>query len=115
MMEGIEILAQEPIMGGGCGDIALAIGLIVAVIVGIIVGIYYIDAASGVFAGILVMLITVVAGMFTEAFTAHPTGEYKYKVTISDDVSMNEFLEKYEIVDQEGKIMTIKERDEAND
>lgn len=37
--------------------------------------------------------------------------ETEYKVTISDEVSMNEFTEKYEIVDQDGKIYTIREKD----
>ncbi len=37
-----------------------------------------------------------------------PTGEYKYKVTIDDTVSLTEFTEKYEITDQEGKIYTIR-------
>lgn len=36
--------------------------------------------------------------------------ETHYKVTIDDSVSMNEFLDKYEILDQEGKIYTVKER-----
>lgn len=35
----------------------------------------------------------------------------EYKVTIDDSVSMNEFLGKYEILDQEGKIYTVKERE----
>lgn len=34
----------------------------------------------------------------------------EYKVIISDEVSMNEFLDKYEIIDQEGKIYTVRER-----
>ena len=34
----------------------------------------------------------------------------EYKVTIDDSVSMNEFLDKYEILDQEGKIYTVKEK-----
>ena len=33
----------------------------------------------------------------------------EYKVTIEDSVSMNEFLNKYEILEQEGKIYTVKE------
>lgn len=37
--------------------------------------------------------------------------ETHYKVTIDDTVSMNEFLDKYEILDQEGKIYTVKERE----
>ena len=35
----------------------------------------------------------------------------EYKVTASDDVSLNEFIEKYEIIDIEGKIYTIREKD----
>ena len=36
--------------------------------------------------------------------------ETHYKVTISDEVSINEFLEKYEIIEQDEKIFTIKEK-----
>ena len=38
--------------------------------------------------------------------------ETSYKVTVSDEVSLNEFLDKYEIIDQDGKIYTVKERGE---
>lgn len=42
--------------------------------------------------------------------TGAPTEfETQYKVTISDEVSMNEFLERYEIVDQDGKIFIVRE------
>ena len=34
----------------------------------------------------------------------------QYKVTISDEVSMNEFTEKYDIISQEGRIYTVRER-----
>ena len=33
-----------------------------------------------------------------------------YKVIISDTVSLNEFYDKYEVLEQDGKIYTIKER-----
>ena len=38
--------------------------------------------------------------------------ETQYKITISDEVPMNDFLERYEIVSQEGKIYTVRERNE---
>lgn len=38
--------------------------------------------------------------------------ETQYKVTISDEVQMNEFLEQYEIIDQDGKIYVIREKGE---
>jgi hypothetical protein len=37
--------------------------------------------------------------------------ETQYKVTIDDSVSLNEFLDKYEIIDQEGKIYTVREKE----
>lgn len=52
-----------------------------------------------------------VLGSASGAGLSTPTAyETQYKVTISDEVPMNEFLEKYEIIDQEGKIYTIRER-----
>ena len=36
--------------------------------------------------------------------------ETQYKVTISDEVDFNEFMEKYEIIEQDGKIYTVREK-----
>lgn len=45
--------------------------------------------------------------------TAKPVAyETQYKVTISDSVSMTEFYEHYEVIEQEGKIFTVRERTE---
>jgi hypothetical protein len=49
-------------------------------------------------------------GMFGAAFGIPVAYENQYKVTITDEVKMNDFIEKYEILDQEGKIYTVKER-----
>ena len=57
---------------------------------------------------IAIVLISIFACIITFFIFTEPTGEYKYKVTIDDTVSLNEFYEKYEIIDQEGKIYTIK-------
>lgn len=40
-----------------------------------------------------------------------PNGECQYQVTISDNVSMVEFNERYEVIDIDGKILTIVEKD----
>ena len=37
--------------------------------------------------------------------------ENVYKVTISEEVSLKDFYEKYKVIDQEGQIYTIKEKD----
>ena len=57
---------------------------------------------------IVIALISAFACYVAFFIFARPTGEYKYKVTIDDTVSLTEFYEKYEIIDQEGKIYTIK-------
>lgn len=44
-----------------------------------------------------------------------PTGKYEYQVTINNSVSMTEFYEKYEIVEVEGKIYTIREKEQENE
>ena len=53
------------------------------------------------------MLIVCIIGAFikTDVVATH------HMVIISDDVNMNKFLDKYEILDQEGKIYTVKERE----
>lgn len=35
-----------------------------------------------------------------------------YKVTVNDTISINEFYERYEVLEQDGKIFTIKEKTE---
>lgn len=51
-------------------------------------------------------------GTIIGAGTEIPEGyETQYKVAISDEVNMGDFFEKYELVDQEGKIYTVRERE----
>jgi hypothetical protein len=68
------------------------------------------EIGLGIGAGIIAFLL---CAIFFGGFGIgeYETGEYELKVTIDDSVSMNEFLDKYEILDQEGKIYTVKERE----
>jgi hypothetical protein len=70
------------------------------------------------------MPILTVAGIISGVFFGGVVGfgdgiptehETHYKVIISDEVSMNEFLERYEIIEQEGKIYTVRERSEESE
>lgn len=117
-MNGVEILNSEtiyqteiywwliPLFAG----IGLLIGLIISISEWIDFGF---DAEMFIF-----ILLLVVAGAFIGSIgmgiSVHETDtvdHIEYKVTIDDSVSMNEFLDKYEILDQEGKIYTVKERE----
>lgn len=72
-----------------------------------------IDALIIPVGAILGFVLGLIGGCIAENNLIKPI-EYEthYKVTISDEVSMNEFLEKYEIIEQDEKIFTIRERTE---
>ena len=59
----------------------------------------------------LITLLGCAFGYIVGMSTGKPTDyETHYKVLISDEVSLNEFNEKYEIIEQDGKIFEIKEK-----
>lgn len=117
-MTGVEILAMEEVVTAsqfnwtafwitvlGFAVFGTAVGICgswydrwYGAILGIITG-----AACGAIIG---------AALGGETFNIPTEYETQYKVAISDEVSMNDFLDKYEIVDQEGKIYTVRERNE---
>jgi hypothetical protein len=60
---------------------------------------------------VLGLIIGLVFGFLLSVLTEIPTKyETRYEVQISDGVSMREFTEKYEIIDQRGQIFVIKEK-----
>ena len=62
-------------------------------------------AIVGLFVGTLI-------GILPAKMTKPSEYETQYKVTISDEVPMNAFLERYEIIDQEGKIYTVRDKND---
>ena len=110
-MTGVEILAANEVAITGWHWGAFAITFVLILSVSIVLGF----ATSNKFDrfGLIVSLIVgiLLGGLFSSVIaSAIPIGhETQYKVTISDEVSMNEFLERYEIIEQEGKIYTVRE------
>ena len=113
-MTGIEILSSEIIYNTILPDWCIFIGVaLMAILLPIVIalcehrreilGILCVVAATGI-------LIASIA--LSEAENKNDINYIEYKVTIDDSVSMNEFLDKYEIIDQEGKIYTVKERED---
>ena len=67
--------------------------------------------AGGIVTVFLVTILGCAFGYILGMSTGEPTDyETHYKVLISDEVPMNEFYEKYEIIEQDGKIFEIKEK-----
>ena len=115
-MSGVDILAFEEVITNSTvnGDLMVIMtGIIISIafIVGLIVSIR--ENEPGIFIAILLfgIFLSLIACLIIGTVTETPSEyETQYKVTISDDVSLNEFSARYEIIDQEGKIYTIRER-----
>jgi hypothetical protein len=58
----------------------------------------------------MIGLVAIIGIWLAGMIIAEPVG-YKYEVLIDEEVNLVEFYEKYEILEVEGKIYTIKERD----
>ena len=115
-MNGVEILTSKQVAiaweyNWNAFGIAFTIILFAAVLIGIVSSIVSGDWTE--------LIICAVAGVIIGAFAAAIVGDMaetpikyisQYKVTISDEVSMNEFNAKYKIIYQEGKIYTVRER-----
>ena len=117
-MSGVEILATEEVAIAWASwnwkGFLLTVGLcfLVAIVAGVLAGVSD-DWELGV---IIFLVVFIASGALFGTLVGFTTGEpigYKtqYKVVIDDSVSMNEFTEKYEIIDQDGKIYIIQEKE----
>ena len=122
-MNGVEILSQAEVVSSTgfnwitfwiCVGTAFLLGVIGFLIYSYMYGsLDFEDIALSLMVGLLCSGLGVLLGLGLGLATGKPTDyETQYKVTISDEVSMNEFLEKYEIIDQEGKIYTVIENEQ---
>lgn len=114
-MNGVEILVSEQVVTKyGLSDTTIT-AMVSIIIVAIVGGLYLSIMESNweilffcIIIGIIISFF--VGGPIQEATKIPLEYETRYKVTISDEVSMNEFYDKYEIVEQDGKIFTVRER-----
>ncbi len=111
-MNGVEILSSEIIYNTILPEYWIGIGLLVGML-SITVFSGSAAADNGVLALISLAFIigSVVVACLGGIDSKTDINHIEYKVTIDDSVSMNEFLDKYEILDKEGKIYTVKERE----
>lgn len=107
MLEGITVLTQTEYEYASAlwFIIPLFAVMMLIVITGAIAGCNDWVATVAVLAGIVVGAICYVQAM-------HPTGEYRYEVMIDESVSMTEFYERYDVIDQRGEIYKIKEKND---
>lgn len=107
MIDGVEILSQHV-----CTE-TNEIGLILCILICAIVG-FAIDLCNDLSDGIFGTITGGLVGVFAYAIIFQcifPIKFIKYKVTVSEEVSMTEFFERYEIIDVDGAIYTIREKE----
>ena len=107
-MEGIEILSQRV-----CDEIDPIAFFVLIVVFGIIV--MLIDVLNDISNGLLGIITGVCVGFLVYLLIFHvafPDEYTVYKVTISESVNITEFYEQCEIIDIDGKIYTIKEKND---
>lgn len=117
-MTGIEILTSAQVVSEAAFNLTafwITFGIVFGIFVIVGIGEWIFDvcewavipafAVLGLFAS---GLLGAMSGAIFEIPTAYET---EYKVTISDEVSMNDFYERYEVIDQDGKIFTVRERE----
>ena len=118
-MEGITVLYQEPIYKIICVNeniLNLLVIMFIVTIVVVIISAICLELKGIVFCVILGCIILFIMGILDSYSTTTEEIEgYEYKVTIDDSVPMKEFLSKYEIINQEGEIFTIVERENINE
>lgn len=105
-MTGINILAEYTAGGTPVAGIIVFATLAVIGLIFLFAGIACED--DDVPGGGIALFAVSLALIFVLIITAE-TEHTRYKVTISEDVKLVEFLERYEILDTEGEIYTIRE------
>lgn len=118
MVSGVEILNTETITtttGGFNWEVCIGI-IFFSALIGFLAGLLISPEPCSPIIGVLIgffggILIGISGGICFETPVIEKV-ETQYKVIVSDEVSMNEFLEKYKILDQEGKIYTVVEKEE---
>ena len=111
-MEGIEILSSTSIYNTMFSEWVITISIMLT-FVSLILAVI---CASFEEYGWLALCVVLMMVMFTVAIygcadNKDSVHHMEHKVIINDSVKMNDFLEKYEIIDQEGKIYTVRERE----
>lgn len=111
-MTGVDILSAEEVVTSTAFNFKLAflIGGITLICIILLARFIQGDWDDIIITIVCGLMLSGIFGVFAGEMVRIPV-EYttEYKVTISNEVSMKEFLEHYEIVDSEGKIFTIRE------
>ena len=114
-MEGIQILYSEPVYIATSFSRGFIIGMFLLAFALFVLGLFVYEYEKVLNACSIICLIIGAVFVVLMANNASPlfsqeTDKKEYKCTISEDVSMIEFYEKYSVIDREGDLWTIREK-----
>lgn len=121
-MDGITILNEIEIVqvvndtfNYTAGSIAFCITILICAIAGFFIGGIDFGRVTGTLIGALlgVLLGLFAMALFGSAFSYPPETEttMQYEVTIDDSVSLTEFYEQYNVIEQRGEIFVVEKKD----
>ena len=118
-MNGVNVLYQEPIFKTIYANetiISILVSLFLFMIFGALIsGLCLSLKGTIIFSVLALITMFSIAILDSYSISTEELDHYEYKVTIDDSVPMKEFLSKYEIINQEGEIFTIVEREDINE
>lgn len=107
MLDGITVLSQTVIEDANMALVFIPASLVLVVaVVGCAVG--GVDSLVG---SIVSLGLTCVVALIAYDIVKYPTDKYEYECVIDESVSMTEFFDRYEIIEQRGEIYVIREKD----
>ena len=117
-MEGVQILNQfevvtKTIFSWKSFWIGAIIGAAVAVTIILLVMISDFDWSTfGIMCAVFIPIVSIILALFAGFLIGPTPTEYEthYEVSINENVSMQEFMDKYEIIETRGSIYTIREK-----
>lgn len=116
MMNGVEVLNSVDVMESSYEWLFPILFVLGMVIMGLGIAMlaenHYYSGIILTFVGVGLALGSVIGGKVAISQEYNYT---KYEVIISDNVNMNEFNQKYEILEQRGRIYVIRERESGDD
>ena len=114
LIDGVEYLYTIPAEEPTSYWILLAVFFLAFAFFGIIFLVYsYLGGFEDIVAAsIMAAIVTLISFFAIKSHNANELNPERYAVTISDEVSMNEFIESYTIVEQKGNVYIIERKGE---
>lgn len=110
----MEILNQSPIMGMDPSYESFALKLLVAIGIGFFATVFCACCCSdtsvivtGGFTTLCVVVLLAVVAFSPEV----PTGRYRYEVKLDETIDINEFYDKYEVIERRGDIWVLQDKE----